>query len=33
MNRPIFQVVIGLVVALWLLSASLFQVKETELAI
>ncbi len=33
MNRPMFQVVIGVVVALWLLGASMFQVKETELAI
>ncbi len=33
MNRPVFQAIIGALVALWLLSASMFQVKETELAI
>ncbi len=33
MSRPIFQAVIGVLLALWLASASMFQVKETELAI
>src|SRR5688572_21186019 len=33
MSRPIFQAVVGVLLALWLLSASMFQVKETELAI
>ena len=33
MSRQLFQAVIGILVALWLLSASMFQVKETELAI
>jgi modulator of FtsH protease HflC len=33
MNRAAFQAVIGGLVGLWLLSASMFQVKETELAI
>jgi len=33
MSRNAFQIIIGIFVALWLLSASTFQVKETELAI
>ena len=33
MNRTLFQVVIALVVLLWIASASMFQVSETELAI
>lgn len=33
MSRTTFQTIVGVLVALWLLSASMFQVKETELAI
>ena len=33
MGRGTFQAIVGVLVALWLLSASMFQVKETELAI
>ena len=33
MNRHLFQAVIAILAALWLLSASMFQVQETELAI
>jgi membrane protease subunit HflC len=33
MSRTAFQAIVGVLVALWLLSASMFQVKETELAI
>jgi membrane protease subunit HflC len=33
MSRTTFQAIVGVLVALWLLSASMFQVKETELAI